>query len=83
VVLDHYVTVEFSDDFKGAVRAKMNEALAYELRSSQGVPDRFTARLDALDTKMLDDATVTSYALAEPFGVGRGGAGLLAADLLL
>jgi site-specific DNA recombinase len=50
-VLDHYATVMFSDDFKAAVRAKLDEALAYDLGSSQGVRDRLDGRLETLDTK--------------------------------
>ena len=50
-VLDHYATVSFSDEFRAAVRAKLDEALASDLGSTQAVRERLDARLDALDTK--------------------------------
>jgi site-specific DNA recombinase len=50
-VLDHYATVEFSDEFKQAVRARLDEALAGDLGSTQGVRDRLAGRLGALDTR--------------------------------
>ena len=50
-VLDHYATVSFSDDFKAAVRARLDDALAHDLGSTQAVRDRLEARLAALDTK--------------------------------
>jgi len=50
-VLDHYATVSFSDEFKEAVRARLDEALVHDLGSTQAVRDRLDARLAALDTK--------------------------------
>ena len=50
-VLDHYATVTFSDEFKTAVRAKLDEAIAYDLGSTQAIRERLDARLAALDTK--------------------------------
>ena len=50
-VLDHYVTVSFSDEFKAAVRARLDEAVAYDLGSTQAIRGRLEARLAALDTK--------------------------------
>ncbi len=50
-VLDHYVSLRFPDEFKAAVRAKLDEALAYDLGSTQAVRERLDARLEALGTK--------------------------------
>jgi site-specific DNA recombinase len=50
-VLDHYATVEFSAEFKAAVRARLDEALAEDLGSTQAVRERLGARLSALDTR--------------------------------
>jgi len=50
-VLDHYATVNFSDDFKAAVRAKLDEAVAVDLGSTQGIRERLEAQLAALDTR--------------------------------
>jgi site-specific DNA recombinase len=50
-VVDHYATVSFSEEFKAAVRAKLDEALAYDLGSTQAVRERLEDRLAALDTK--------------------------------
>jgi site-specific DNA recombinase len=50
-VLDHYATVTFPDEFKAAVSARLDEALAYDLGSTQAVRERLEARLEALDTK--------------------------------
>ena len=50
-VLDHYTTVEFSDEFKAAVRARLDEALATDLGSTQAVRERLGARLATLDTR--------------------------------
>ena len=50
-VLDHYATVSFSDEFKAAVRAKLDEAVACDLGSTQSIRERLEAQLAALDTK--------------------------------
>ena len=50
-VLDHYATVSFSDEFKTAVRARLDETLAHDLGSTQAVRERLEARLAALDTR--------------------------------
>jgi hypothetical protein len=50
-VIDHYATVSFSDEFKTAVRARLDETLAADLGSTQAVRERLAARLAALDTK--------------------------------
>jgi site-specific DNA recombinase len=50
-VLDHYATVSFSAEFKTAVRARLDEALAEDLGSTQAVRERLGARLAALDTR--------------------------------
>ena len=43
--------MSFSKDFKAAVRARLDEALAHDLGSTQEVRDRLDARLAALDTR--------------------------------
>ncbi len=50
-VIDHYAAVTLSDEFKEAVRARLDGALAHDLGSTQAVRDRLEARLAALDTK--------------------------------
>jgi site-specific DNA recombinase len=50
-VLDHYATVSFSDEFRTAVRARLDDALAGDLGSTQAIRERLGARLTALDTK--------------------------------
>jgi site-specific DNA recombinase len=50
-VLDHYATVSFSAQFRAAVRARLDQALAEDLGSTQAVRERLGARLDALDTR--------------------------------
>jgi len=50
-VLDHYATVMFTDEFKGAVSAQLDQALAQDQGSTQAVRERLSARLAALDTK--------------------------------
>ena len=50
-VLAHYATVSFSEEFKAAVSARLDEALAYDLGSTQAVRERLEDRLAALDTK--------------------------------
>lgn len=50
-VLDHYATVSFSEEFKAAVRAGLDEALSHDLGNTQEVRERLEARLMALDTK--------------------------------
>ena len=50
-VLNHYATVTFPDEFKAAVSARLDEALAYDLGSTQAVRERLEDRLAALDTK--------------------------------
>lgn len=44
-VLDHYATVSFPQAFKSAVRARLDEALAHDLGSTQEVRQRLEARL--------------------------------------
>jgi site-specific DNA recombinase len=50
-VLDHYATVTFSEEFKCAVKAKLDDALASDLGSTRDVRERLDTRLEALDTK--------------------------------
>jgi DNA invertase Pin-like site-specific DNA recombinase len=50
-VLDHYGTVSFSKAFKAEVRARLDEALAHDLGSTQDVRERLQTRLAALDTR--------------------------------
>jgi site-specific DNA recombinase len=59
-VLDHYATVMFPEEFKTAVRTRLDEALALDQGSTQSIRDRLAGRLAALDTKednLLDLAT--------------------------
>ena len=50
-VLDHYATVDFSEEFREAVRARLDQALETDLGSSQAIRARLAARLAALDVK--------------------------------
>lgn len=50
-VIRHYATIQFSDEFKEAVRARLDAALADDLDGSQVVRDRLEARLTSLATK--------------------------------
>ena len=50
-VLDHYASLRFSDEFKEAVRAKLDEALTCDLGSTQAIRERLEAQLATLDTK--------------------------------
>lgn len=50
-MLDHYATVSFPPEFRAAVRAGLDEALASDLGSTQAIRERLGARLATLDTK--------------------------------
>jgi site-specific DNA recombinase len=50
-VLDHYATVVFTDEFKTAVRERLDDALAQDEGVTRSVRERLTARLSALDSK--------------------------------
>jgi site-specific DNA recombinase len=50
-VIRHFSTVSFSDEFKAAVRTRLDEVLAGDLGSTQAVRERLAGRLAALDTK--------------------------------
>jgi site-specific DNA recombinase len=50
-VLDHYATVAFPDEFKTAVRERLDEALAQDEGATRSIRERLTARLAALEGK--------------------------------
>jgi site-specific DNA recombinase len=50
-VIRHFATVSFPDEFKVAVRVRLDEALAGDLGSNQAVRERLAAQLRALDTR--------------------------------